>query len=49
MRREEDGRYIDTEDEPDFADEHAPSATDPPNARPDDGNPDERWDNPTDA
>ncbi len=36
-------------DEPDFADEHAPSQTDPPNAQPDDGNPDEQWENPTEV
>jgi hypothetical protein len=47
--RKEDGRYIDTGDEPDFAEEHAPSATDPPNAEPDDENPDERWDRPTEV
>jgi len=47
--RTEDGRYIETEDEPDFADENAPSATDPPNAGPDDDNPDERWEKPTEV
>lgn len=35
------------DDEPDIAEEHTPSATDPPNARPDDDLPDERWDDPT--
>ncbi|GLW06745.1 hypothetical protein Misp01_18750 [Microtetraspora sp. NBRC 13810] len=40
-------RDPDLADEPDFAGEHTPSATDPPNARPDDGAPDERWDDPT--
>ncbi|MFF4774753.1 hypothetical protein ACFY05_18040 [Microtetraspora fusca] len=35
------------EDEPDFAEEHAPSETDPANARASDGWPDERWDKPT--
>lgn len=39
----------DVEDEPDFAEEHTPSGTDPPNAQPDDGNPDERWDMPTEV
>lgn len=39
----------DLEGEPDFAEEHTPSATDPPIARPDDGNPDERWDKPTEV
>ncbi|MEU7693890.1 hypothetical protein OHB01_19400 [Microbispora hainanensis] len=48
MRREDD-RYIDTEGEPDFAEEWTPSATDPPNAEPDDKNPDERWDKPTEV
>lgn len=48
MRREDD-RYIDTEDEPDIAGEWTPSATDPPNAEPDDKNPDERWDKPTEV
>lgn len=48
MRREDD-RYIDTEDEPDFAEEWTPSATDPPNAEPDDKKPDERWDKPTEV
>lgn len=33
--------------DPDFAGEHTPSPTDPPNARPDDGLPDEHWDDPT--
>ncbi|MEW9532721.1 hypothetical protein [Microbispora sp. NPDC049125] len=47
--RTEDGRYIETDDEPDFADENAPSATDPPNAGPDDDNPDERWEKPTEV
>ncbi|GAA0367042.1 hypothetical protein GCM10009530_16140 [Microbispora corallina] len=47
--RTEDGRYIDTDDDPDFAGEHAPSATDPPNAEPDDKSPDERWEKPTEA
>lgn|GEM_PF-520345 len=40
-------RDPDAGDEPDFAEEHTPSATDPPNAVADDGAPDERWDNPT--
>jgi hypothetical protein len=35
--------------EPDFAEEHTPSATDPPNAWPDDNAPDERWDKPTEV
>lgn len=35
--------------EPDFAEEHTPSETDPPNARADDGAPDERWDKPTEV
>ncbi|GAB3138776.1 hypothetical protein GCM10027161_22610 [Microbispora hainanensis] len=52
MRREDD-RDIDTvrddADEPDFAEEWTPSATDPPNAEPDDKNPDERWDKPTEV
>lgn len=39
----------DIEDESDFAEEHAPSATDPPNAQPDDNKPDERWDMPTEV
>jgi len=37
------------ESEPDFAEEHTPSATDPPNAWPDDNAPDERWDKPTEV
>jgi hypothetical protein len=37
------------EDDFDFAAEHTPSATDPPNAEPDDANPDERWDKPTEV
>ncbi len=47
MRRENDPNIKDEPDfesEPDFAEEHTPSATDPPIARPDNGNPDERWD-----
>jgi hypothetical protein len=52
MRREDD-RDIDTvrddADEPDIAGEWTPSATDPPNAEPDDKNPDERWDKPTEV
>lgn len=36
-------------DEHDFAEEHTPSATDPPNAWPDDNAPDERWDKPTEV
>ena len=34
---------------PDFAEEHTPSDTDPPNAKADDGFPDERWDKPTEV
>jgi hypothetical protein len=36
-------------DEPDFAGENTPSATDPPNAEPDDHAPDERWEKPTEV
>ncbi|MEZ0073878.1 hypothetical protein [Planotetraspora sp. GP83] len=46
MRHEDDR---DIEPEPDFAEENAPSQTDPPNAEPDDGSPDERWDKPTEV
>ncbi|WP_433500023.1 hypothetical protein ACQP1K_06845 [Sphaerimonospora sp. CA-214678] len=52
MRRENDPDIQDEPDfeiEPDFAEEHTPSATDPPIARPDDDNPDERWDKPTEV
>jgi hypothetical protein len=52
MRYEDDRRLGDDrepENEPDFAGEHTPSPTDPPNAEPDDQNPDERWDKPTEV
>ncbi|MCC5574189.1 hypothetical protein IMZ11_00855 [Microtetraspora sp. AC03309] len=58
MRRENDreqhivnGFWRDTEIdyEPDFAEEHTPSETDPANARASDGMPDERWDKPTEV
>lgn len=43
-------RYPELElDEPDLAEEHAPSETDPANARAQDGAPDERWDRPTEV
>ncbi|MEV5408252.1 hypothetical protein AB0K60_05310 [Thermopolyspora sp. NPDC052614] len=35
--------------DPDFAEEHTPSDTDPPNAKASDGAPDERWDKPTEV
>ncbi|WP_067174428.1 hypothetical protein [Microtetraspora niveoalba] len=43
------GRGAEIEDEPDFAEEHTPSDTDPANARASDGEPDERWDKPTEV
>ncbi|GLX00154.1 hypothetical protein [Microtetraspora sp. NBRC 16547] len=43
------GYDAEIEYEPDFAEEHTPSESDPPNARASDGMPDERWDKPTEV